>query len=77
MCDASTTRAGGDLSRLQRAYCRSSTQPLSVAVIGDLACGEFPTTLGRLTKFMCCSHTMMHLGQVSMWRRAMGLGSCF
>ena len=47
----STTRAGGDLSRPRHAFCRASSQPLSVAVIGDLACGEFPTTLGRLTKF--------------------------
>lgn len=33
--------------------------------------------IGDAITFMCCSHTMMHLGQVSMWRRAMGLGSCF
>ena len=51
MCDASTTRAGGDLSRLRHAFCRASTQPLSVAVIGDLACGEFPAALSRLSKF--------------------------
>ena len=33
--------------------------------------------IGDAITFMCCSHTMMHLGQISMWRRAMGLGSCF
>ena len=33
--------------------------------------------IGDAITFLCCSHTMMHLGQVSMWRRAMGLGSCF
>ena len=33
--------------------------------------------IGDAITFMCCSHTMLHLGQVSMWRRAMGLGSCF
>jgi hypothetical protein len=33
--------------------------------------------VGDAITFMCCSHTMMHLGQISMWRRAMGLGSCF
>lgn len=33
--------------------------------------------IGDAVTFMCCSHTMMHLGQISMWRRAMGLGSCF
>ena len=33
--------------------------------------------VGDAVTFMCCSHTMMHLGQISMWRRAMGLGSCF
>lgn len=37
---------------------------------------EMFTTVGNAVTFMSCSHTMMHLGQVSMWRRAMGLGSC-
>lgn len=37
---------------------------------------DFFGTVGNAVTFMACSHTMMHLGQVSMWRRAMGLGSC-
>ena len=37
---------------------------------------DFFGTVGNALTFMTCSHTMMHLGQVSMWRRAMGLGSC-
>ena len=32
--------------------------------------------VGNAVTFMACSHTMMHLGQISMWRRAMGLGPC-
>lgn len=34
----------------------------------------FPELAGMVT-FMCVGHTQMHLGQVSMWRRTMGLGS--
>ena len=37
---------------------------------------EMFSIVGNAVTFMSCSHTMMHLGQVSMWRRAMGLGSC-
>ena len=37
---------------------------------------DFFGQVGSAVTFMTCSHTMMHLGQVSMWRRAMGLGSC-
>ena len=35
---------------------------------------RFPT-VGSAVTFLLCSHTMMHLGQVSAWRRCMGLGS--
>lgn len=35
----------------------------------------FPT-LGAMTEFIMVAHTMMHLGQVSAWRRLMGLGPC-
>ena len=34
----------------------------------------FPT-IGALTNFLLTSHVMMHLGQVSAWRRCFGLGS--
>ena len=34
----------------------------------------FPT-LGSLQTFYCGGHMMMHLGQVSAWRRMMGLGA--
>ena len=37
---------------------------------------DFFGTVGNAVTFITCSHPMMHLGQVSMWRRAMGLGSC-
>lgn len=40
----------------------------------------YPDTLrsvGDLMNFMLVAHVMMHLGQVSTWRRAMGLGSVF
>jgi hypothetical protein len=36
---------------------------------------EMLPTLGAAMMFMCGSHLQMHLGQVSSWRRAMGLGS--
>ena len=32
--------------------------------------------IGDAIDFMSGNHMMMHLGQVSMWRRAMGLGPC-
>ncbi len=35
---------------------------------------RFPK-VGSAVAFLLCSHTMMHLGQVSAWRRCMGLGS--
>jgi hypothetical protein len=34
----------------------------------------FPTVGGAVT-FLCIGHMQMHLGQVSTWRRVMGLGS--
>ncbi|MFZ9880767.1 MAG: DinB family protein [Phycisphaerales bacterium] len=34
----------------------------------------FPT-VGGAVNFLCGGHNMMHLGQVSTWRRAAGLGS--
>lgn len=34
----------------------------------------FPT-VGAACGFLLCGHTMMHLGQISTWRRCMGLGS--
>lgn len=34
---------------------------------------RFPT-IGVMTSFMLTSHIMFHLGQVSTWRRCMGLG---
>jgi hypothetical protein len=40
---------------------------------GKLA--EIFPTLGNLTAFLLMGHAMMHLGQVSTWRRAIGLGS--
>ena len=36
---------------------------------------RFPT-VGAMTDFMLGAHTMMHLGQISAWRRMMGLGPC-
>jgi hypothetical protein len=35
---------------------------------------RFPT-LGSVHAFYCGGHIMMHLGQMSAWRRMMGLGS--
>lgn len=35
---------------------------------------RFPT-LGSMLTFMLAGHMMMHLGQISTWRRCMGLGS--
>ncbi|TVQ75307.1 MAG: DinB family protein [Phycisphaeraceae bacterium] len=35
---------------------------------------RFPT-IGAMTAFMLGGHAMMHLGQISAWRRCMGLGS--
>jgi hypothetical protein len=32
-------------------------------------------TVGAAVNFMLGGHLQMHLGQVSAWRRAMGLGS--
>jgi len=33
-------------------------------------------TAGSLANFLLTSHPMMHLGQISAWRRVMGLGPC-
>ncbi len=37
---------------------------------------DYCTSLASVLNFMLSSHTMMHLGQVSAWRRMMGLGQC-
>lgn len=37
---------------------------------------RFPT-VGSLAAFLTSGHPMMHLGQISTWRRAIGLGSVF
>lgn len=36
---------------------------------------RFPT-VASMADFMLGGHSMMHFGQVSMWRRVMGLGPC-
>jgi len=36
---------------------------------------ELLPTLGAMLVFVCGSHHMMHLGQISTWRRLVGLGS--
>ena len=36
---------------------------------------EILPTIGNVAIFMVTSHPMMHLGQISAWRRAMGMGS--
>jgi DinB superfamily len=36
---------------------------------------RFPT-VGAVANFMLGHHVMMHVGQISAWRRAMGLGPC-
>ncbi|MFO0893534.1 MAG: DinB family protein [Phycisphaerales bacterium] len=35
---------------------------------------EMLPTIGAVVAFMCGSHLMMHLGQISSWRRVIGLG---
>jgi hypothetical protein len=35
---------------------------------------EMLPTIGAAVMFLCGSHLQMHLGQVSAWRRAMGMG---
>ncbi|MCG3122115.1 MAG: hypothetical protein GIKADHBN_00492 [Phycisphaerales bacterium] len=35
---------------------------------------EFLPTVGQAAVFLLNNHTMMHLGQISAWRRCMGLG---
>jgi hypothetical protein len=42
--------------------------------VGGRMTDLFPT-LGSLHSFYCGGHMMMHLGQVSAWRRMMGLGA--
>ncbi len=37
---------------------------------------RFPTR-AALVSFMVCGHMMMHLGQISTWRRCEGMGSAF
>ncbi|MCE9618299.1 MAG: DinB family protein [Planctomycetes bacterium] len=37
---------------------------------------EILPTIGAATMFMCGSHLQMHLGQISAWRRVIGMGSC-
>lgn len=43
---------------------------------GDHPLASRLPTVGATAGFILLSHTMMHLGQVSAWRRAMGLGPC-
>lgn len=35
---------------------------------------ELMPTIGAMVNFLCGSHLQMHLGQVSIWRRLIGLG---
>lgn len=37
---------------------------------------ELLPTLGAMITFLLTGHMMMHLGQISTWRRCMGLGPC-
>lgn len=44
-------------------------------IVGNDRAAEFFGTAGVMASFMLHDHTMFHLGQLSTWRRAMGLGS--
>ncbi len=46
----------------------------AVNPLGGRMTDLFPT-LGSLQAFYCSGHMMMHLGQISAWRRMMGLGA--
>ena len=46
----------------------------AVNPLGGRMTDLFPT-LGSLHAFYCGGHMMMHLGQVSAWRRMMNLGA--
>lgn len=48
---------------------------LAAANPGEGRMKEMFPTVGGVVNFLCVGHTQMHLGQVSMWRRTMGLGS--
>ncbi|MEO2034645.1 MAG: DinB family protein [Planctomycetaceae bacterium] len=41
--------------------------------VGGIMAEKFPTT-GSMCNFMCSGHLMIHLGQMSAWRRMQGLG---
>ncbi|MEX0876139.1 MAG: hypothetical protein WD114_01660 [Phycisphaerales bacterium] len=47
----------------------------SCPIEGNERAAEFFGTAGVMASFMLHDHTMFHLGQLSTWRRAMGLGS--
>ena len=54
------------------------TAPDSVFAEENPAEGRFKEmfpTVGGAVNFLCGGHNMMHLGQISTWRRAAGLGS--
>lgn len=47
---------------------------LTAPVTDEKAKARFPL-VGARVNFLCTSHIMMHMGQVSAWRRCMGLGA--
>ncbi len=62
------------------AACDVALKSVSNAVLEEANPAEgrmkemFPTK-GAAVNFLCVGHPSVHLGQISMWRRAMGLGS--
>lgn len=57
------------------AIAEASDAQLSAPNPGEGRMKEMFPTVGALCSFIVAAHTMSHYGQVSAWRRCMGLGS--
>lgn len=57
------------------ALAETSDEQLQKPNPNERMADRFPT-VGAMTDFMLGAHSMMHFGQLSTWRRIMGLGPC-
>lgn len=58
------------------AVAEADDETFTAPTPSDHGLADLIPSVGGVANFMLGAHSMMHLGQISAWRRAMGLGPC-
>lgn len=74
--EAITTRYYKRTNAVIAVIAELSDDALAAPIPADHFLADRISNVGGVLNFMLTFHTMMHFGQISAWRRVMGLGPC-